>query len=416
MIDGQVKKILPFLLLTAFIFLVCFKIVFWGEVLFTGDNFDLLFPQKFFWLEEIRSGKLPLWNPYILSGTPFLADINLGTLAPSNLIYLTFHPVEKAASFLLVLELLTAAIFTYLSARRFKISAFSSFISGAVFATSGTLAVYTTNMAILNVVVFLPVIFYLLLIYLDLKQLKYLFFAAVLFALQILSGHAQLTYISGLFFIITLFSGKLTFTKKLASTVIFFCIAAGLTAIQLLPFAELAFLTPRVGQNYVWTTSGSLGLFDLVKLILPKLTYQFTGWVDFSSKASLGYIGVVPFALLIIGMKSANKRLVKFKVASVVFLLLSLGRNTFFYKIVYYLVPGVSLFRVPSQFIIIYTFCAALIAGWGLDSLLKLTAKVNKPQWLKQSIPLLLACFFVLFYLLLRIITNIIRYITFMSK
>ena len=40
-----------------------------------NDAFSDNFPNKFFLTEAIRSGHLPLWNPYINFGFPVYADL-----------------------------------------------------------------------------------------------------------------------------------------------------------------------------------------------------------------------------------------------------------------------------------------------------------------------------------------------------
>src|SRR5512137_1126901 len=47
-----------------------------------GDLVSFLWPQYAFAGEAIRSGSIPLWNPYLYSGAPFLADNQSGVLYP----------------------------------------------------------------------------------------------------------------------------------------------------------------------------------------------------------------------------------------------------------------------------------------------------------------------------------------------
>lgn len=351
-----------------FTLLICSRIFFKNEVLFTGDNFDLLFPQKYFWLAEIKQGRIPLWNPYILSGTPYLADINLGTLSPASLIYLLISPVEKAGSLLFVFELFLIGFFTYLLARLYKVSEIGAVISGISFMCSGIILSYITNLAIFNVAVFIPTILYVLEIAFLKRKIIYFILVGILFALQIVSGHAQITFYTGLLILcLTLFKEKLKFKQKLSIILMVFLLAFGLSAVQLIPFLEFTKFTPRVGQGYEWSTQGSLTIKDLVKSTQPKFAWNFVPWVDFSAKVNIGYIGVIPFVLFLIGLFSREKNFKIWKVVCVVSLIIALGNTTFIYKIFYYLIPGFSALRVPSQAIVIYSLAACLIAGKGFD-------------------------------------------------
>ncbi|HTP06955.1 MAG TPA: hypothetical protein VMP08_01800, partial [Anaerolineae bacterium] len=51
-----------------------------------GDLVSFLWPQYSFAGEAIRSGSIPLWNPQLYSGAPFLADNQTGILYPINLL------------------------------------------------------------------------------------------------------------------------------------------------------------------------------------------------------------------------------------------------------------------------------------------------------------------------------------------
>lgn len=392
-----------------FALIICFKIVFNGEVIFTGDNFNLLFPQKHFLVEEVKQGRFPLWNPYILSGTPYLADINLGTLAPTNLIYFLIKPIERAASYLLVFELFLIGFLTYLCARIYKVSYISSIISGVIFMCSGTILAYVTNLSILNVIVFLPIVFYFLEKALNERSYKLVIICAILFALQIISGHAQITYYTGFLIAALIFlNNKISSKSKIKISILIFSIALTLSSIQLFPFIELAKLTPRFNQNYEWATQGSLGFIDLIKFLTPKFMWSFTGWVDFSSKANIGYIGVIPFLLMLIAFFSKERR---FRILSgfiLISVILALGRNTPLYRLFYTVIPGLSLLKVPSQIISIYSFVGALLAGKGLDLLRE---KINLLKISKRKsllgIKFLIFTFLVVFILSLLLLKNI---------
>lgn len=403
---GNLPALLFFLVFTL---IVCFRIVFNGEVLFTGDNFDLLFPQKQFMLEEISDGRLPLWNPYILSGTPYLADINLGFFSPANLFYLFFKPVEKAASYLLVLEFFLIGFFTYLCARLYKLSYLSSIISGIVFMCSGIVLAYITNLSIFNVVVFLPLIIYFLEKALDKRSYKLGILCAILFALQILSGHVQITYYTGLLVAGLIFLNKnLSLKAKLKSISLIFLIAFALSSVQLFPFMELAKLTPRFSQNYEWATQGSLGFIDLLKFIFPKFMWSFTGWVDFSSKVNIGYIGVIPLILMLVGFFSKERKSRILSGFILISIIIALGRNTPLYRLFYTVIPGLSLLKVPSQIISIYSFLGALLAGIGLDLLREKIHlfKISKRKSL-LGLKFLISAFLILLAFSLLLLKNI---------
>src|SRR5512139_624893 len=86
--------------LLALAFLGLLTILFFWPVFFAGywipqgggDLVSFLWPQYSFAGEAIRSGLIPLWNPYLYSGAPFLADNQTGVLYPINLLASLIFP------------------------------------------------------------------------------------------------------------------------------------------------------------------------------------------------------------------------------------------------------------------------------------------------------------------------------------
>lgn len=65
---------------------------FLGKTLYYGDNFSLLVPGKLFTIHWLKQGIIPLWNPTVLAGIPWIGDISQSIFYPSTLIFLLFSP------------------------------------------------------------------------------------------------------------------------------------------------------------------------------------------------------------------------------------------------------------------------------------------------------------------------------------
>src|SRR3989344_8464028 len=80
---------------------------FQGKVIFYIDDLLHIAPAYAFWKAEILAGRLPLWNPYIFAGMPFLADPSQPVFSPFNLFYLVipniFQAITLQAIFLVAL-------------------------------------------------------------------------------------------------------------------------------------------------------------------------------------------------------------------------------------------------------------------------------------------------------------------------
>ena len=91
--------------------------------------------------EALRQGRLPLWNPRILAGTPFLANLTSAVLYPPNLLAaLVPLPVAWAASFVLRTSL--AFLFAALLARELDASRAGQLLAGLAFALCGFAVVW----------------------------------------------------------------------------------------------------------------------------------------------------------------------------------------------------------------------------------------------------------------------------------
>src|SRR5579859_7918229 len=51
-----------------------------------GDLVSFIYPRYAFVAQAVRHGVLPLWDPYLFGGQPYLADVQSGLLYPLNLL------------------------------------------------------------------------------------------------------------------------------------------------------------------------------------------------------------------------------------------------------------------------------------------------------------------------------------------
>lgn len=89
-------------------------------------------PWRVFAFEEIRHGRLPLWNPYILCGTPFAGNFQSAMFYPPNLLFLIPN-VAIAARASILLHLWLSLLFTYMLARLLRCGRIGAAVSAMVF-------------------------------------------------------------------------------------------------------------------------------------------------------------------------------------------------------------------------------------------------------------------------------------------
>ena len=66
-----------------------------GHPFISNDNLIQNFPLRVLVARNLNHGHLPLWNPYIWSGTALLGGLNAGAFYPGTLLF-TVLPAEAA--------------------------------------------------------------------------------------------------------------------------------------------------------------------------------------------------------------------------------------------------------------------------------------------------------------------------------
>lgn len=93
-------------------------------------------PWLHFALEELRAGRLPLWNPHNGGGQPLLANYQSSLLSPWNLPFLVL-PFGMALWVSAGLKLFALGLFTYLLLREWRLQPLAAFLGAVAFAFSG---------------------------------------------------------------------------------------------------------------------------------------------------------------------------------------------------------------------------------------------------------------------------------------
>ncbi|SVD87653.1 uncharacterized protein METZ01_LOCUS440507, partial [marine metagenome] len=85
------RRYIPAVTIASIIIIVLWKLVFTNLILARGDTLYYIYP---YWEHRARtflSGQIPLWNPYIFMGSPFLANPQAGVLYPPNWLLTPFN-------------------------------------------------------------------------------------------------------------------------------------------------------------------------------------------------------------------------------------------------------------------------------------------------------------------------------------
>src|SRR5437016_5649332 len=114
-----------------------YPLVFLGRALVDYDAFVYFYPQRVYLAQALLAGRIPLWDPDLFLGVPFLANPQTAVLYPLSWLFL-LGPVQVVYAAQLVLHAFLAAVFTYLLARHaFGVLPLAAVVGGLAYAFGG---------------------------------------------------------------------------------------------------------------------------------------------------------------------------------------------------------------------------------------------------------------------------------------
>jgi hypothetical protein len=375
-------------------------------ILFERDLGPYFIPPRFFWVESIKNGHFPLWDPYQFSGHPLFANPQHAILYPLNTLFFLL-PFDVAFNNIIILHFFLGGLFTYLFLKDLRVNTTGSLLSGLIFMLSGYLLSVHSLLTILLSVIWTPLIMMYFRRAIANPRLKNEILTAIFITISFLGGGIEIVY--GNFFVLFFmmifsFSRLYPFPKwkeiwlHVRSLLMISIMFLFLSAIQLLPFLELFHHSIRGGGiTYQEATVWSFTPKDVLLFFLPDAYGYFLDmkkyWINQCWFKTL-YTGGLPFILSLIfflaphpplspkeerdgrlrSIASATERVReigkdrKFYLSLMVFsLFLSLGGYNPLYPFVFKYVPFFNGIRYPVKFLYIFILVLAISAGLGFQ-------------------------------------------------
>lgn len=385
------RKFLPIILLFILTIIFFWESFFLTKVFYFGDNFNLFIPNKIFFINEVKKGIFPLWNPLILAGTPYIADLGIFPFYPGNLFFLFFSP-EIALMVLAIVEVFLAGLFMKLYLKTLGFDNYLSLLGGVILMFSGSVISHIGNISILNVIIWLPLILYFLEKSFSENSFKNIFLTSLFLTISFLGGHLQLFYYNFIFLLIyLLFKIKAdlrTKIKKGFSILILFFL---FSSFQILPFLEFASLSTRPVADFSYSTEGSINPIITLRFFLAEVYGRLKDGYSWGPGAPMergyadvtGYFGFIPLILVfwvILDRKRRNGASF-WLLCFFLFLILSFGKFTPLYFLFFKFFPFFSRFRNPTQFLFLSTFSGVLVMVYALENILR--EKFSKQRLIK---------------------------------
>ncbi len=384
--DGLTLRDSHCILILFFITVALFrKSLFGGPVILSHPIFlDLtnhIYPWRLYGFGLLKKGIIPLWNPYLFCGSPFIANWHSAVFYPPNIIFLLV-PTHIALNYSIAFHFFLTGAFTYAFVRYLLKDRFSAFVSALVFILSGPYIAQLLPGHIFNPLPWFPLSLLLAELAIRRKQIIYYLLGGLVLALQITAGHPQyMLYCFGtlvLYFIYRAFlscrdNGNLSPLGMIAvGLLIVLVVGIGLSAVQLLPSWEFKDYSSRAlfkGPESV--SEVSFPPENLITMLVPGFFGDMMGvryWGRWLLWETCLYVGILPLVLALVGsLLVRNRYAFFFLILAILSTVLAFGAYSPFFKMLYYYVPGFKLFRGHAKFIFLAAFSIASLAGYGCN-------------------------------------------------
>jgi len=378
-------------------------------------------------------GRIPGWVPQFLGGTPFVEALSGGdSFYPPSLLLLILLEPYRALGWKLVVHVAAAGFFMFLWVRALGASRAAALVAGTGYMLAPVFVglVFAGHDGKMFVTALTPLLFWATERHFLGPGLKSFTWLALVIALVILTPHFQTAYFlfgaTGLFAIfrsIQVLRGtgpepvstaddsprdaKAAGTRNgsrlrtasrfglfLAASIAGALVAGG----QLLPAIDYVTVDSRRTATsealddqaaLEWSSSWSLHPEEAFSLVIPEFSGANIGgtgsWADNTYwgrnpfKHNHEYAGLVLLLLAAISFVGGSRRGLRWFFAGLAgtALFFALGTHTPVWRIAYEVLPGISLFRAPSQAAYLVAFSAATLAALGVD---RIFACVRDPE------------------------------------
>ena len=365
---------------------------------------------KQFTVQSLQDGEIPLWNPNLFAGVPFLAAGQHSALYPFSALFYIL-PLPRAYGLFTVMQLWLAGVFMYTFGRVLRMGRFPALIAGITYQLSAFFLVSVVFTMIIAAAAWLPLLLAIIEIMVRKQEAKgtgpfvpivYVILGAIALGIHTLAGHPEILVYTlmvmalyGLVRLALLWRrvGSWRPALRLGFWLVFMTgLGLGLGSVQLIPLFELVTRNFREGSvtysdvvGWAYPTRQVLtflvpdfygnpahhGYWDLVTRQWVAVDRIFWGIKNYVEAGS--YAGILPLLLALVAVAGSfrspkHRRYIwLFAALAVISLLLIFG--TPLYAVLYYGLPGIKQLHSPFRWVFPYTLSVAVLAGFGAERL-----------------------------------------------
>ena len=345
------------------------------------DLYEYVLPAVTFIHEELRAGRLPLWNPYQLAGIPTAALGMPGALYPGNLALLSWLAPERALELSTVAHWTLAGGFSWLFARRVGLGIPAAAVAALCFMFSGRILSGAYQYFVVTSQVWLPALCWAVHGLVTERRGRWAVALAATSALGFLGGYVQtfwyaleLAMAYGVFAWLVLCPAEAR-GRAVVLAAVAGALALALVAPQLAATLEFAGLANRsldgvslaeAARNAVSPEELAAGLVGA--LATPNDSPQPYPWLVALPALALPLFACAGFA------RDVRAHVVFFACAALAAGLFLLGPATPVFAL-HHALPLGNLFRFPVRMDFVYVFCAGFVLAGGVHWLVGLARR-----------------------------------------
>lgn len=384
-------------------------------------------------VERFSEGELPLWNPYMNAGAPFLADPQTAVLYPPRILTVTLLGIGEQPSngevyaglqIEMTFHVLIGVLFMYAFLRRVtselsvtKVSDYesetpvpsiiASLLGALIFGFGGFMSGYPQlQLPLLETAIWIPLV--LLGIHEATRpqnqQIGWhcIILAGVAAALAVLAGHPQtyvfIGYIAIAYLIYRAWQmPAVNWRSVMLAVILFGIVVGGFSAPQWLPTLEFQSQTYREGLSFD-DKGGGIFIQDVLQFVFPEILGR---WAPL-------YMGILGLILISVAIWRRVGAALFWSTIGLVAMVLSLGKSSTVYHIAYLILPGFRFFRGQERAVFMVATVGAILAALGAIHILTwdfLTDHKQSRQLRRALFGLVAICaLFALIFFVLRLI------------
>ncbi len=392
-----------------------------GKTYLWDDALYLWYPYRHFAASSLSNGIFPLWNPYLLGGAPFQADVQSAIIYPFNLFLTPFIHNGLLSSRMLqivtILHVYLGGVFMFFFMKKLLNHKFSAFFCSLIYIMLPQIVYRSVQPIVLESMIWLPLIFLIAVHLVEKRCWLFSVLGGVIAALNLFTGFPHFAFINFSLVSLYIFSYVIKdfFVRKdfksgsllILQSATIFAIGTALFAVQLLPTIEFTEIATRAAEwNYNLATDVSFHPLRLINIFIPKFFGNVSPLVNdfwirmpyYSSWEMAIYFGMLPLVFAVYALLRNRSFHIKFfAIAALLSLWFALGKYGFAYYLVY-LTPVFRKFRCPARFIYLFNFSMIVLAGYGIKDMA--TNRVEKKMVKKITIVLLVFAFIIFLFVI----------------